>query len=199
MNKLELESILKRARLPEISGESLEMFSRRVIAGLKRNDEPGPSARSFFPRLAWAGGLAVCLLMALAIWHWRGRVGTEVFSSRDILTSGKMVREMMAMFPNRLRAIVEDARGVTVVLSDNDDVPPSQPLFVHLCDGGNCLSFVTFSGQEIQVAGRKVTTLSDARGGIIVTGSHFVWSSGGRIDAGNHLTIEAKTLGPAVM
>jgi hypothetical protein len=199
MKRPELESILKRARLPEISRDSLEMFPRRVIAGLNREVPPPRGAPSLFPRLAWAGGLAACLLMALAIGHRLTRTDTAAIPSNDILASAKLVHEMQSMFPDRVRAIVEDAHGLNLVLSDDNNVSASQPLYVHICDGRNCASFVTFSGQEIQVAGQKITTLSDAHGGIIVTGSQFVWSSGERFYAGNHMTIEAKTLGPAAM
>jgi hypothetical protein len=41
--------------------------------------------------------------------------------------------------------------------------------------------------------------LADARGGIILTGSQFVWSSSGRTDAGSQLKIEAKNLGALAM
>jgi hypothetical protein len=199
MNKAELESILRRARLPEISQESLELFPRRVIAGLTRKSAPCPATRSFFPRLAWAGGLAAFLLMALAIGHGQRRKNTETIFSRDLLANTKLIHEMLTMFPNRVRAIVEDAQGIHLVLSDDSNVPASMPLYVHLCDGRHCCSFVTFSGQEIQVAGQKVTALSDTHGGIIVTGNQFVWSSGQRIDAGDRCKIEAESLGWAAM
>jgi hypothetical protein len=58
---------------------------------------------------------------------------------------------------------------------------------------------VTFSGQEIQLAGETVTVLADARGGIILTGNKFVWSNTDRTYVGNHLKIEAKNLGAAMM
>ena len=70
MKQPELESILRKARLPEISDESLEMFPRRVVARLNRDDLPIRTAKHFFPRLAWAFGLAVCVVMAVAISHW---------------------------------------------------------------------------------------------------------------------------------
>ena len=56
-----------------------------------------------------------------------------------------------------------------------------------------------FSGQEIQIAGQKVTVLSDARGGIILTGNQFVWSNTERNHTGNHLKIEAKNLGSSTL
>jgi hypothetical protein len=195
MNKLELESILKRARLPEIPGESLEMFPRRIVAGIKRNDLPVRSTRNFSPHLAWACGLAACVIIAFAIGHWRGRMETGTIPATDSLTSTTFIRETLAMFPNRVRAIVQDERGINLVLSDNDDVPVSPPLYVRISDGKHSSSFVTFSGQEIQIAGQKVTVLADTRGGVILAGQHFMWSDTERLYAGGHLKITTKNLG----
>jgi len=72
----------------------------------------------------------------------------------------------------------------------------STPIYVSICDGKNCSSFVTFSGQEVQVADQKMTVLADARGDIILTGDQFVWSNMERTHAGGHLQIKAKNLGP---
>jgi hypothetical protein len=199
MNTPELESILKKARTPEISGESLEMFPRLIAARLKRNEPAVHAARNFSPRLAWAFGLAACAVIAFAIGHWSGRMETGTIPATDSLASLKLIRETAAMFPNRVRAIVQDERGLNLVLSDTDDVPVSPALYVHICDGQHCSSFVTFSGQEIQVAGQKLTVLADARGGIILEGNHLLWSSTEPIYAGNHLKIEAKNLGAIAM
>ena len=199
MKNPELESILKKARLPEIPEESLAMFPRRIVARLKRNDLPHRVARNFSPQLAWACGLAACVVIALAISHWPGRMETGTTPENDSLASLKLIRETLALFPNRVRAIVQDERGLNLVLSDNDDVPASAPLYVRICDGNHCSSLMTFSGQEIQIAGQKVTVLADAHGGIILTGNEFVWSNTGRTGAGSQLKITARNLGPAVM
>jgi hypothetical protein len=71
MNNPEIESLLKKARLPEISEESLAMFPRRIVAGIQHNDPPGRAARNFSPRLAWAFGLVACIVIAFAVGHWR--------------------------------------------------------------------------------------------------------------------------------
>jgi hypothetical protein len=197
MNRPELESILKKARLPEIPGESLELFPRRIVAHLKRNDTPSRTARKFSPRLEWAFGLAACIVVALAAGHWRKPM--EPVAANDSLTDAKLIRETLALFPNQVRAIVEDEHGLNLILSDNNDVPASPPIYVRICDGQHCSSFVTFSGQEIQAAGQKITVLADARGGIILTGRQFVWSDADRNNAGSHLKIEARNLGPAAL
>jgi hypothetical protein len=199
MNKPELESILKRARLPEISEESLEMFPRRIVARLKRNDPPVRPTRNYSPHLALAFGLAACVVIAFAIGHWRGRMETGTIPATDSLTSTKLIRETLAMFPNRVRAIVQDERGINLVLSDNDDVPVSPPLYVRICDGEHCSSLVTFSGQEVQIAGQKVTVLADTHGGVILAGQHFMWSDTERIYAAGHLKITTKNLGSIPM
>ena len=120
MNKTELESLLKKARLPEISGESLEMFPRRIVAGLKRNDPPPRPARSFSPHLAWALGLAACAVIAFAT-DWFGHLDTETgpIAATDPLASIKLIRETLAMFPNQVRAIVQDE---DTILADSERV-----------------------------------------------------------------------------
>ena len=193
MNTPELEYILKRARLPEISTESSEMFPRRIVAGLKCNQPAIQPGKGIAPQLAWAFGLAACVVIAFAAGHWPGRA-----ESKDALADVKVVRETLAMFPNRLRAIMQDEHGLNLVLSEADDVPVSTPIYVRICDGNQCVACVTFSGQEIQIAGQKVMVLADAHGGIILTGSQFVWSNMERTYVGNHLKFEAKNLGPAV-
>jgi len=199
MNNPELESILKKARLPEIPEESLAMFPRRIVAGIKRNDPPARAARSYSPQLAWAFGLAACVVIAFAIGHWRGRIEAGTTLVNDSLTNIKLIHETLAMFPNQVRAIVEDEHGINLVLSDTGDVPVSTPIYVRICDGKHCSSLVTFSGQEIQIAGQKLTVLSDARGGIILTGNQFVWSNTGQIAAQNNLKISAKHLSSVSM
>lgn len=195
MNRTKLESILKQARLPEISGESLEMFPRRVAARLKQNAPPVRPRRHFAPRLGWAFGMAACVLIAFAIGHWSGRKQAGTVLMPDSLASLKLIRETLAMFPNRVRAIVEDGHGINLILSDKADVPTSTPIYVRIRNGKQCSSLVTFSGQEVQIAGQKVTVLSDARGGVILAGQDFVWSSTERVYAGNDLKIEAENLG----
>lgn len=199
MNTTELESILKKARLPEPPPDSLEMFPRQVMAGLKRDVPRAPGHRGFPLKVAWASGLAACLLLAVAIGGWPGRWRNPALPPGDILANARFSAETLTLFPNRLRAIIEDAQGLRLDLSESDNVPASPPLYIHICDGEHCSSFVTFSGQEIKVDGQTVSVLCDTHGGIILAGDQFVWTNTKPMQAGDHLKIEARVLGAVVL
>lgn len=207
MNNSELDSILKKAQTPQPPKEFWEEFPQRIARELNRGsdvsiakrvgDEVLPP-RNWFPRLTWGFTTVVCILAAFAVGYWHGQTNTKTAASiapGDILENTKFVRETLTMFPNRVRAIVKDKRGLNLILSEEGNVPSSPPLYVRVCDGKDCSSFVTFSGQEIQIDGRRLTVLSDSRGGIILEGNEFVWSSDEQVFAKNHLKIEAKSLG----
>lgn len=199
MNKHELDSILKKARLPEIPGELAEMFPRQTVARIKRGELPTRALRSFAPRLAWAFGLVACVALAFTIGRWNGRMQSGASAANDSLASLKLIRETLSMFPNRVRAIVKDEHGLNLILSDKPDVPASAPIYVQISNGKHTSSLVTFSGQEVQIAGQQVTVLADAHGGVILAGQNFVWSDTKRIYADGNLKIKAEYLGLASM
>jgi hypothetical protein len=191
MNNSELDKKLKAARGPALDAEYTDDFPRLVLAGLRSAPRQMMQPKhSWRPRLAWGLATGVCILIAFAAGHWHGRMA----ANQDVLASSKLVEETLAMFPNRVRAIVRDEQGMNLVLSDQADVPASTPIYVRICDGKHCSSLVTFSGQEIQVAGQKITVLSDARGGIILEGNNFVWSSLAENETTRGLNIQAKLL-----
>jgi hypothetical protein len=196
----ELNQKLKAAQTPKFEPDYIEDFPRLVFA---RNRAPAPQRREpygFSPRLAWGAGIALtCLVLGFAsgfLSPWHGRKPGVL--AMDVLANAKMIRETMALFPNQVRAIVQDDRGLKLVLADQPDVPSSPPLYIQICDGKECSSLVTFSGEEIQVGQRKITVLADARGGIILEGDHFVWSSNER-SASGRLKIQARTLTQAAL
>src|SRR5579862_2993473 len=215
MNDSELNKILKAAKTPERTEDFWAQFPRRVTSllpllakrGEGRGEEPKGTWGSFpffltrhwFPRLAWGlTALAACLVIGFMAGHWRGN--KDALAENGLLQNEKVIKEMLAMFPNRVRAVVQDDHGLHLVLSDKDDVPASTPLWVKVCDGKHCSATVTFSGQQIQVAHQDVTVLADPEGKIILAGDTFLWSNGQPMLAGNDkLKIEAKALGPLVL
>jgi hypothetical protein len=193
MNDSELDQKLKAAREPALDKEYQAAFPQTVLANLRSTAwKTGPPRRAWRPRFAWGLATAACVMLAFGLGHWRGRV--ETASPAGLLADAKLIHETMSMFPNQLRAIVQDEHGLKIVLADQADVPSSPPLYVKICDGRTCSSLVTFSGQEIQVAGQKITVLADANGGIILEGNKFAWSSTAPNYASKGLKIEAHAL-----
>jgi hypothetical protein len=198
MNDAELNRILKAAKVPERTEEFWARFPRRVTSHLHWKPAiTGKSGR--FWRLAWAlSAVAACLVVGFMAGHWRGH--EEAVAENGLLQNAKMIQETFAMFPNRVKAIVQDQRGINLVLSDKDDVPRSTPLWIKICDGKTCAAMVTFSGQEIKLGSKELTVLTDAHGKIILAGDNFLWSNGDALLAGNDkLKIEAKTLASVVL
>lgn len=197
MNDAELDATLKAARIPPMPANYTETFPQTVLNKVRSDfaaAAPRPR-RLWLPQWGWGLAMTLCLLIAFTVGYWRGQSGNP----QDVLANGKLVQETMAMFPNQVRAILADGHGVKLVLAEKPEVPASTPVYVRIRDGRQSTSLVTFSGQELQLAGQKVTILCDANGGIILEGSQFVWSSKERVYAGKKLVIEAKLLSQASM
>jgi len=197
VNNSELDSILKRARVPERPEEFWDSLPRQIVQRLNRKIFRAKDDRlgaSFFARWGWSIATVVGMLLVLLALRWGGPK-----SGPDVLASPKLIDETLAMFPHRVRAIVQDDHGLRVILSEHDDVPASPPLYVRICDGGRCASAVTFSGQEVNLEGQTYAVLADVRGGIILEGSQVLWSSAEPLRGNTHLEIEAKNLGPVTM
>jgi len=191
MDNSELERKLRAGREPTLEPAYVEDFPRLVLANLNSARRETIRAQpSWRPRLAWALATAVCIIIAFAAGHRHGRIS----AGRDVLANSRVIDEALALFPNRVRAIVQDEHGLNLILSEQADVPASTPIYVRICDGQHCSSLVTFSGQEILLAGQKITVLSDANGGIILEGNKFVWSSVAKNQTGRGLNIRAKLL-----
>ena len=150
MNDIDLEKKLKAARVPERGEDYWESFPRVVLARLRTAPAKRPEIEyHWVSRLAWSGVAFACLVIGFAIGHWPGRAQKN--DPYALLQNQKVLREVLTLFPNRVRAIVQDERGSQLVLSDQPDVPASTPLWIKICDGRHCHAAVTFSGQELQL------------------------------------------------
>lgn len=193
MNDSELEGILKAGPAPDRTPEFWKDFPRRITTKLhwqaRRAADPVPEKSRQVNRLAWGLSIGMaCLVIAFALSHWRGRRPSD-----GLLQNEKVVWEVLAMFPNQVQAIVQDENGLSLSLADEPNVPSSTPLWIKICDGKQCRSVVTFSGQVMQVAGELVEVLADARGGVMLVGDHFFWSSQ-KTARNDHLRIDVQLL-----
>jgi hypothetical protein len=193
INDSELEKVLKAARLPERSEEYWEEFPRTVTTQLKVLGKHERRPRRAI-RFVWQLGSAfAAIALVVSVFGWFGRDQKE--DPFALLQNGIALREVLTMFPNRVRAIMQDEHGMHLVLSETPDVPVSPPLWVKFCDGRNCRAFVTFSGQELQLAGERVQVLADARGGVMLVGERLLWSSAEPSRIAQHFRIQAHSMG----
>jgi hypothetical protein len=103
-------------------------------------------------------------------------------------------REVTALFPNQLEAIVFDQQGSHVVLSERADQPIASPIYVKLCDGKQCKRFITFSGQQIKVNGESFDVLIDRQGEVLLVGDAKIWNSSRKTGALGSYKVFAKPL-----
>jgi len=196
MNPSELERQLRQARVPERSEEYWENFPEKVLAELRaeaRSSEPEPLPRARrFIHLAWGLGAAfACLLISFAADYWYDRRSSD---DSALLQSRKLVSEMLTLFPNQLRAIIQDEHGVRLDLAEKPEVPASTPLWIQITEGGRKRVIVTFSGQNLQLANQQVEVLANAQGQVMLVGDGLFWSSTEPDRASSQLRIKAKPL-----
>lgn len=190
-NNSDLDRLLKKAALPATTGEYWDDFSGRAIRRLRQSSSQEFTRLRRTARLAWGIAALACVGCALLMF-WRKPAPQ---SGDSFLQNKKAIEETLAMFPNRVRAIVIDEHGLNLVLSDKNDVPDSTPLWIRMCDGKHCASVVTFSGQNIDLAGRQLTALSNPRGDVMLVGKDFIWSSvPAESTGGGNLRVEARVL-----
>jgi len=202
MKNSELERILKSARVPEESGEYWENFRKRVTAEVRRREQASGGVRGVRPgwgRLEWIpaslripvigfGMAAACVVLTVGL----GQVRRSQLRASQLAEAQKCFREIQALFPNQLQAIVFGERGEQLVLAERPDVPVSPPLYLKICGPNGCERVVTFSGQRIRFNGEDFEVLSSRRGEVLLVGERGVWSSAVRV--GTRYRIEAQAL-----
>jgi hypothetical protein len=184
VNREELDDLLRRASVPERPPEYWDQFpqevasrlSQRRAVAVEQNETP---ARAFRSAMDWRIGFAVAALVTAFLLGVLWKDGRQpVVPDDQIARSEALLREFATLFPNRIRAITIDTNGVQLVLSENADVPSSTPFLINICKERQCRTFITFSGQQIQISGEMFEVLSDARGEIILVGQQSLWISG---------------------
>ena len=105
-----------------------------------------------------------------------------------------ILREFSALYPNQVKAIVQDNHGIELTLADKPDVAPGKPLVLKVCQPRGCQEIITFSGQNIDVAGHEVTVRTENGGRVILHGDQFLWSSDLKAPPAPGIHIESRRL-----
>ena len=176
MKNSELDKLLKSAPVPERPADYWQAFPRQVLAALPRGMRHSaqleiPSWRRLtFARLSLAMSIvATCLVIGIALSSWRHR--SPGLTAGDLATARTYLREMEALFPNQVKAVVFEPSGPRLELAERADVSAALPVFVRVCGPDGCRSFLTFSGQQIRLNGDWLDVLVDARGHVLLVGA----------------------------
>ena len=208
MNDSELNQFLRQATVPEREPEYWEQFPGRVTTELERRRQPpahhprsnaAATGSWFAPLRSVLTRPVIALVVAvvcLAVGYLLGvgkarrtpRIDPEFASARQYF------RELAALFPNQLQAIVFDQQGAHLVLAAEPNLPASPPLYLKVCGPHGCQRFVTFSGQQIKVNGDAWDVLADGQGNILLVGQQQLWAGAATSARSGPYHIEARTL-----
>lgn len=198
MTPSDLDARLKKAVPPDPGPVYWHEFASRVTAGIRRTSSPTTptspppeDVRTGFPTLAAALGMAVLF----------AAVPRLFLRSTDPLTQdpgalSACFEEAAALFPGRLRSIVEDRDGLRMDLAESATFVGGPRVFLIICGPAGCSRFVTSSGQQIRIADRDYDVLVDGRGAVLVAGPQVLWSSANPHDEAAGFRIAARVLEP---
>ncbi len=180
MNDQELDRLLRAAPEPVRTDSYWAEFPGQVQCRLARVAKVSEPARpgTLFPvwrwRLAW--GVAVLALgFGPILWRRPGGPAGPEFSRGELQGYREVWREVTALFPHQVRAIIFEPGGLRLILAEQANLPVETPLLVRECAAGSCRTALTFSGQSVQLGDQSWDVLTDSRGSIIVAGESTAW------------------------
>lgn len=215
MKNQELDQILQRAAVPERKDSYWERFPAQVMAQLRTRAGqseralPAVASRSRSGGSGWGRLLATadrfrlrpavalalvvgCIGLGFFLGVWKSRRSPA--AEPQLAAIRKCYQELEQVFPQQIRAIVFDSKGVRFELAETADVPVSPPLFVRVWTPQGCEEFVTFSGQQIRINGQSCEVLLERNGAVLLVGEKSVWSSAEPQARGDGYRIEAQPL-----
>ena len=144
----------------------------------------------------WSVAAAACFVVVWMALQPTLPVGkTSASSSTEQEDAAAVIlREFSALYPNQVKAIIHDSRGIQVSLSDNPDVISGKAFVFTVCESRGCEEIITFSGQHIEIAGHPVKVRTEAGGRVILDGEKFLWSSDFKGNSEPGIHIESRRL-----
>lgn len=159
---------------PAIDAAILQSAKERMVS-IREKRHPRIAAW-----LIWPLAAAACFVVAWMALH---SVSSSVKTSPSLVAiqedaAAVILREFSALYPNQVKAIIHGRNGIQVSLADQPGgVAPGEALVLSVCEPRGCEEIITFSGQEIEVAGHSVTVRAEGGGRVILAGEQFLWSS----------------------
>ncbi|MEJ0089831.1 MAG: hypothetical protein WDM80_08825 [Limisphaerales bacterium] len=116
MNDFDLESKLKDVPLPERPEDYWENFPAQVRLNLHRA-AMRPAPNSFWlPRLAWAGGFALVLILGI----WCAQFKPLKIAAVALSKNEKHFRNQFAQFETKLHVFMQDEHGMHHLIAEKE-------------------------------------------------------------------------------
>lgn len=181
MKPADLDAHLREVIEPDPGDAYWREFPPRVTQRIIQTtfhstQSPIPPARLRFrlPAIAAAAGVAMLLFFLLAA--LRPTHSTPAVPP-DIRTMMTCFDEVSALFPGRLRSIVEDLDGLRMDLAETTTFVGQPRVYLEICGPAGCSRFLTSSGQQIAITNLPHEVFVDGRGNIQIAGPRVLWTS----------------------
>lgn len=149
--------------------------ARDRLGAIRKHKPLGTTVWTFWPLAAAAACFLLAWLFFQSAPSGKNLINTPIARQED--AAAVILREVCALFPNQVKAILKDESGLQMTLSDEPDVKPGQALLFKICEPKGCREIITFSGQNIEIAGHQVTVRAETGGSVVLDGERFRWSS----------------------
>jgi hypothetical protein len=147
--------------------------ARKRMAGI-RAEKIAPSTRWTL----WPLAAAACMLLAFLV---KRPPATAPGTAMELQDEAAIIfREVSALYPNQVRAITRGRDGLQLTLADEPVAESGKPLVLRVCENSACEDIITFSGQQITVAGHDVTVRASLDGRVTLQGDELLWNSDSR-------------------
>jgi hypothetical protein len=193
MNDEDLKKRLAELGVPEPDETARERALDRALTALRNTTVEAEVKRpAFFAR--WAILAGTCAVLALTV-----VVGSRP-AGDDLVVWQRTLREVEALFPGQLTAVIESDGAVDLEISDEAAGGTSQPVLVEFTQGSRVLRVLSYSGRRVCVdlGGEKACfePLVTSDGGVILAGENFLWSAENPASPGGY-RVQARFLNPA--
>ncbi len=121
---------------------------------------------------------AACVLFALILFFKPRTTPDQHVAAPTEDKYALILREVSALFPQQIKAIVSDGSDLQIALADQPYTNSEQAVVIEICEKGGCKTVITYVGQTFEIGKHRVTVSTDDNGSIVVDSP----------DAGLHIT-----------
>ena len=146
---------------PSAATDAAIMAEARTTLASIRQRRP---RQRFWPALA----AAACVFLTISLFTRPRDTPSRPASVPAEDKYALILREVSAVFPEQLQAIIAEGGELRISLADHTLSNKKQAVVVELRVADKCTTVITYVGQTVEVGEHRVTVRTDAKGAIVV-------------------------------